>query len=161
MFDMKKIVMAVLVAVAFATPASADPITDTLDGMFQQPRTQATIKTTRRGRHVAAQPAQESGGFLDNVVSSGQRMVASFYGHGEKLSSRTASGQHFNPNAYTAAHRTLPFGTRLHVCHHGCVTVTVNDRGPFVRGRQLDLSYGAARAIGMGSTSTVHVARVN
>ena len=54
MFNMKKIVMAVLVAVAFATPASADPITDTLDGMFQQPRTQAAIKTVRHGRHVAA-----------------------------------------------------------------------------------------------------------
>jgi len=160
MFDMKKIVMAVLVAVAFATPASADPITDMLDGMFQQPHTQAAVKV-HRGRHVAAQPAQESSSFFDNVVSGGQRMVASFYGHGEKLSAYTASGQRFNPHAMTAAHKTLPFGTHLRVCHHGCVTVVVNDRGPFVRGRQLDLSYGAARAIGMGSTSTVHVARVN
>ena len=153
--------MAAVVAFAFATPASADPITDLLDGMFQQPHTQAAVKTAHRGRHVAAQPAQESGGFFDHIVSSGQRMVASFYGHGEKLSAYTASGQRFNPHAMTAAHKTLPFGTRLHVCHHGCVTVTVNDRGPFVRGRQLDLSYGAARAIGMTSTSAVQVARVN
>lgn len=164
MFNVKKIVMAAIVAFAFATPASADPITDMLNGIFQQPRSQNAVQhvqQTRRGRHVAAQPAQESGGFLDNVVSGGQRMIASFYGHGEKLSAYTASGQRFNPHAYTAAHRTYPFGTRLHVCHHGCVTVVVNDRGPFVRGRQLDLSYGAARAIGMTSTSSVQVARVN
>jgi rare lipoprotein A len=49
----------------------------------------------------------------------------------------------------------------LRVCHRGCVNVTVNDRGPFVRGRNLDLSYGAARAIGMGSTSSVSVQRMN
>lgn len=153
--------MAAVVAFAFATPASADPITNLIDGMFQQPHTQDTVKNVRRGRHVTAQPAQESGGFIENVVSGGQRMIASFYGHGEKLSGYTASGQRFNPHAMTAAHKTLPFGTHLRVCHHGCVTVVVNDRGPFVRGRQLDLSYGAARAIGMTSTSTIQVARVN
>lgn len=164
MFNMKKIVMAAIVAIAFATPASADPITDLLDGIFQQPHTQNAVRHARRGRH--AQPAVEQ---ADNsswfpgqtIVGAGQRMIASFYGHGEKLSSHTASGQRFNPHAMTAAHRTLPFGTRLHVCHRGCVTVTVNDRGPFVRGRQLDLSYGAARAIGMTSTSAVHVSHAN
>jgi rare lipoprotein A len=88
-------------------------------------------------------------------------MVASFYGHGERLSKHTASGAVFNPHGYTAAHRTFPFGTHLRVCHHGCVTVVVNDRGPFVRGRHLDLSYGAARAIGMSSTSGVTVERLN
>ena len=88
-------------------------------------------------------------------------MVASFYGHGEKLSKYTASGARFNPGGYTAAHKTLPFGTKLYVCHRGCVTVTVNDRGPFVRGRQLDLAYGAARAIGMNSTSAIQVQRLN
>lgn len=87
--------------------------------------------------------------------------VASFYGHGERLSKHTASGARFNPMGMSCAHRTYPFGTHLRVCHHGCVNVTVNDRGPFVRGRSLDLSYGAARAIGMGSTSTVTVQRLN
>ena len=86
---------------------------------------------------------------------------SSFYGHGEHLSRHTASGAVFNPHAYTAAHRTYPFGTHLRVCHHGCVTVVVNDRGPFVRGRHLDLSYGAARAIGLSSTSGVTVERLN
>jgi rare lipoprotein A len=72
----------------------------------------------------------------------------SFYGN--ESGSKTASGQRFNQNAMTAAHRTLPFGTRLKVTHGGrSVTVTVNDRGPFIRGRVLDLSKGAARAIGL------------
>ena len=74
--------------------------------------------------------------------------MASYYGN--ESGSRTASGQHFNQNAMTCAHRSLPFGTRLRVTHGGAsVIVTVNDRGPFVRGRVLDLSTGAARAIGL------------
>ena len=74
--------------------------------------------------------------------------MASFYGN--ESGSRTASGQRFNQNAMTCAHRSLPFGTKLRVTHGGqSVVVTVNDRGPFVRGRVLDLSTGAARAIGL------------
>jgi rare lipoprotein A len=74
--------------------------------------------------------------------------MASFYGN--ESGSKTASGQRFNQNAMTAAHRSLPFGTRLRVTHGGrSVVVTINDRGPFIRGRVLDLSTGAARAIGL------------
>lgn len=74
--------------------------------------------------------------------------IASFYGN--ESGSKTASGQRFNQNAMTAAHRSLPFGTKLRVTHGGqSVIVTINDRGPFVRGRVLDLSTGAARAIGL------------
>lgn len=74
--------------------------------------------------------------------------MASFYGN--ESGSKTASGQRFNQNAMTAAHRSLPFGTKLRVTHGGqSVIVTINDRGPFVRGRILDLSTGAARAIGL------------
>src|SRR5438105_13703182 len=74
--------------------------------------------------------------------------MASFYGN--ESGSKTASGQRFNQNAMTAAHRSLPFGTKLRVTHGGSsVVVTINDRGPFVRGRVLDLSTGAARAIGL------------
>jgi len=74
--------------------------------------------------------------------------MASFYGN--ESGSRTASGQRFNQEAMTAAHRSLPFGTKLRVTHGGrSVVVTINDRGPFVRGRVLDLSTGAARAIGL------------
>ena len=74
--------------------------------------------------------------------------MASYYG--SEAGSRTASGQRMNSNAMTCAHRSLPFGTRLRVTHGGSsVVVIVNDRGPFIRGRVLDLSTGAARAIGL------------
>ena len=73
--------------------------------------------------------------------------MASFYGN--ESGSKTASGQRFNQNAMTAAHRSLPFGTKLRVTQS--VVVTINDRGPFIRGRVLDLSTGAARAIGLTS----------
>jgi rare lipoprotein A (peptidoglycan hydrolase) len=59
----------------------------------------------------------------------------------------------------TAAHRTLPFGTLVDVCHNGCVTVRINDRGPFVRGRQIDLSPAAARAIELKHTGHVTISR--
>jgi rare lipoprotein A len=74
--------------------------------------------------------------------------LASFYGHG----SDTASGEKFNPNELTAAHRTLPFGTRVRVTNVSngrTVTVRINDRGPFVAGRVVDVSYSAANALGM------------
>ena len=81
---------------------------------------------------------------------------ASYYGN--ESGSRTASGQRFNQSAMTAAHRSLPFGTKLRVTHRGqSVVVTINDRGPFIRGRVLDLSTGAARAIGLTGAGVGHV----
>jgi rare lipoprotein A len=74
--------------------------------------------------------------------------IASFYGN--ESGSKTASGQRFNQNALTCAHRSLPFGTKLRVTHGSrSVVVTVNDRGPFVHGRVLDLSTAAAREVGL------------
>jgi rare lipoprotein A len=81
------------------------------------------------------------------VPAAAQCGRASWYA----LHSRTASGERMNPAAMTAAHRTLPFGTRLRVTnrHNGkVVMVRINDRGPFIRGRVLDLSRGAARKLG-------------
>jgi rare lipoprotein A len=73
-------------------------------------------------------------------------MVSSYYWQGKK----TANGERYNSEGLTAAHKTLPFGTKLRVTHKGkSVTVRVNDRGPFIKGRQLDLSRGAARRLGM------------
>jgi len=72
-------------------------------------------------------------------------MNASWYHHG----TRTANGERFVPDGMTAAHKTLPFGTKLHLTRNGrSVIVRINDRGPFIRGRQLDLSRGAARSLG-------------
>lgn len=76
------------------------------------------------------------------------------------LNSRTANGERMNPSAYTAAHRSLPFGTRVTVknMRNGrSVTVRINDRGPFVRGRIIDLSKAAARRIGMISSGVGRV----
>jgi rare lipoprotein A len=76
--------------------------------------------------------------------------IASFYGN--ESGRRTASGQRFDQNALTCAHRSLPFGTKLRVTYGGrSVEVTVNDRGPYGRGRVLDLSTAAARAVGLTS----------
>ncbi len=74
---------------------------------------------------------------------------------------RTASGEPFNRAARTAAHRKLPFGTRVRVTNKSngqSVVVRINDRGPFVHGRVIDLSTAAAQAIGMDSTATVSLA---
>jgi rare lipoprotein A len=93
-----------------------------------------------------------------SVGSSGRNFsgMASYYGN--ESGSRTASGQRMNASAMTAAHRSLPFGTRLKVTHGGrSVVVTINDRGPFIRGRVLDLSTGAARAIGLTSAGVGRV----
>jgi rare lipoprotein A len=68
----------------------------------------------------------------------------------------TASGEKFDPNALTAAHRTLPFGTLVRVSHKGrSVVVRINDRGPFIRGRSIDLSRAAARQIGCAGVCRV------
>lgn len=78
--------------------------------------------------------------------------VASWYSSG----TRTASGEKFNPNALTAAHRSLPFGTKLKVTFKNkAVTVKVSDRGPFIKGRILDLSKGAARQLGISGVGHV------
>ncbi|MBE2185583.1 MAG: septal ring lytic transglycosylase RlpA family protein [Rhodothermales bacterium] len=80
-----------------------------------------------------------------------QQGHTSYYAH-EFAGRRTANGERFNPEAMTAAHKTLPFGTRIRVTSTATgrsVIVRVNDRGPFVRGRILDLSLGAARALGI------------
>jgi rare lipoprotein A len=81
---------------------------------------------------------------------------ASYYKKGR----RTASGERFDPNGLTAAHRTLPFGTRLKVTSlktGKSVVVRVNDRGPFVRGRIVDLSLGAALILGLNRTGVAKV----
>jgi rare lipoprotein A len=86
----------------------------------------------------------------------GRTGIASYYWQGQ----RVASGGRFNPDGMTAAHRTLPFGTRVRVTHMGngrSVTVRINDRGPFVAGRIIDLSRGAARVIGMTAQGVARV----
>jgi rare lipoprotein A len=78
--------------------------------------------------------------------------------------SGTASGQKLNPGALTAAHRTLPFGTKVRVTNKKngrFVVVTVNDRGPFVKGRIIDLTPAAASALGFAALTSVALEVVN
>lgn len=85
--------------------------------------------------------------------------LASWYGQ-QHQGLKTASGETFDKSKLTAAHRTLPFGTRLRVTNveNGkTVVVRVNDRGPHVAGRVLDLSYGAAQALGMTGAGVARV----
>jgi rare lipoprotein A len=133
--------------------------------------TEASAKSRHHHRHhhiakhhVSKAPAGAPGSSWRDanaaIPSTGGRGgfsgVASFYGN--ESGSKTASGQRFNENALTCAHRSLPFGTKLRVTHGGrSVVVTVNDRGPFIKGRVLDLSTAAARAVGLTSSGVGHV----
>jgi rare lipoprotein A len=87
-----------------------------------------------------------------------QSGIASTYG--AESGNHTASGEHFNPGALTAAHRTLPFGTMVRVTNRSSgrsVVVRINDRGPFVHGRIIDLTPAAARALGFSGLANVEV----
>jgi rare lipoprotein A len=93
-------------------------------------------------------PAAEEKIAAFEAIGSGE---ASYYG-AEFAGSRTASGERFNPTALTAAHRTLPLGTKLRVTNKAngkSVIVRVNDRGPFLKHRVIDVSLAAAREIAM------------
>jgi rare lipoprotein A len=98
-----------------------------------------------RKRHYASGGGGSAGGGM-----------ASYYWQGQQ----TASGARFNPDGLTAAHRSLPFGTRVRVTNQSngqSVVVVINDRGPFVGGRVIDLSRGAARAISMTGAGVARV----
>lgn len=86
---------------------------------------------------------------------------ASQYGIGDGLHGKpTASGERFNTHALTAAHKTRPLGSSVTVTNRNngkSVVVRLNDRGPFIKGRCIDLSHAAASAIGMGGTAPVEV----
>jgi rare lipoprotein A len=79
---------------------------------------------------------------------AGEPVIASYYG--TESGSVTANGERFTGRDMTAAHRTLPFGSKLRVSYRGkSVVVRINDRGPFIKGRGLDLSKAAAQRIGL------------
>jgi peptidoglycan lytic transglycosylase len=117
----------------------------TAPSFFGNNRVASVAKHTPFARPHDAIPTQ--------IASQG---VASFYTEGQ----RTANGEKFNTLDLTAAHPTLPFGTRLRVTNATTgrsVTVRVNDRGPYVPGRVVDLSYSAANALGMVESGVAKV----
>jgi rare lipoprotein A len=113
----------------------------TREAAIEQPRRPVAVASV-----VRRKPAPEAGEARTEGKSQGG--VASFYWQGSK----TASGEKFDPKELTAAHPTLPFGTKLRVTNTQTgrsVMVRVNDRGPYVPGRVVDVSYSAADALGM------------
>lgn len=105
----------------------------------------------------AAPAAPETPAEAEVSVPPAEKGRVSLYAH-EFAGRPTASGERFDPEALTMAHRTLPFGTRVRVTNlrnQRSVEVVVNDRGPFVRGRIADLSLAAARRIGMVADGVV------
>lgn len=114
-----------------------------------------SAKAGNKGNGLVQKASLTSGGWA-NAVGSGQTGIASYYWQPQ----RVASGGWFNPNAMTAAHKTLPFGTKVQVTNLNngqSVTVTINDRGPYVAGRIIDLSSAAAGAIGMKGAGLARV----
>ena len=139
----KKYLMSTIILLSSSLYAS-DKKTDSIEELTKT--VDVTVPTEQKTKTQAKDIVNKSKKSLQTKYGS-----ASFYGpgfHGRK----TASGEVFNQNALTAAHRTLPFGTKLRVT---CTTtgrsvvVRVNDRGPFHGNRVLDLSLGSAKAIGM------------
>lgn len=92
------------------------------------------------------------------TTAHAETCIASWYGR--ESGPRTASGERFNPNGMTCAHKTRPFGSVVTVTHLGTgrsIQCRINDRGPFVTGRCIDLARGAAHALGMSGTAKVEV----
>jgi rare lipoprotein A len=139
----------VIVAPATAAPAPASPAPAPLEPEFRVAALPEPADALPPPPIVARDRRTRSSG-----CNGGQRVVSAYYWEGR----HTASGQPFNPHGMTAAHRTLPFGTHLTVTNprNGqSVVVVINDRGPFVSGVTLDLSIGAAQAIGLHGTGAV------
>ena len=139
---MKSFVLSIALVLGMAAPAAAgvNPKADTGHGT-----------TNARSHRDGHQPDRKP-----RSARSGQTGVASFYWQPQAL----ASGGRFNPNAMTAAHKTLPFGTRVRVKHLSngrSVDVVINDRGPYVGGRIIDLSKAAAVKIGMTGQGVARV----
>lgn len=115
----------------------------------QSPTTTNKSELLSTGRHASLVTDKHAAG----ITSYG---LASYYSEG----TQTASGEQYDPNALTAAHPNLPFGTKLRVTNVATgrsVIVRVNDRGPFVPGRVVDVSSSAAAALGMVGRGTAQV----
>ena len=156
----RQLLRAALLTAAAASLAACAQSSSVRQARLATPTRQAAIETPRsieraekspesvvRVRHAQPSPPPE------RAASSG---LASYYSEGSK----TASGERFDPSELTAAHRSLPFGTRLQVTNvktGRSVVVRVNDRGPFVHGRVVDVSYSAAQALGMINTGVAPV----
>ncbi len=164
---MKKLVVFAVLAAA-ASPSLAREELSNAEYFNQELARTASKPAVTVAPRVAATPvllslghsrSRSNGAPQRHAPSGAGATLASWYGGGEALARHTASGEVFRPNGLTAAHRTLPLGTRIRVSANGrSVVVRVNDRGPAAwTGRSLDLSKGAARALGMIGAGTARV----
>ena len=115
-----------------------------------------TVSAAAQEVEVADNPIADIVDETETEIGGG---VASYYGN-ELAGNRTASGERFDPGQLTAAHRSLPFGSMVRVTNTSngdSVVVRINDRGPFSRGRVIDVSHAAAREIGMHRSGTARV----
>ena len=136
-----------LTAAALAACAQQPPVMTSSRPAVQE-GARKTVARHRAPSVVARYHAQPASEQQTGATKRGNYGLASFYSYDP----HTASGEKFDKNELTAAHRTLPFGTRLRVTDVDTgrsVTVRVNDRGPFVRGRVVDVSSSAAETLGI------------
>ena len=134
---------------AYAYGTENDWMSNAFGGSGRAAETSSRVRSERRTTRQPSLPSLNSSG----GQSSG---VASYYWQPQRL----ASGGWFNPNAMTAAHKTLPFGTRVRVTNLNngrAATVTINDRGPYVAGRVIDRSSAAAGVVGMKGSGVARV----
>jgi rare lipoprotein A len=157
----RRIIQWFAVAVAAASLAACAQSSVTRNAEFSGGSRQASLEhhrtaSLRPGRRVASARTHTPFGPRKNAGETPSQGVASFYTEGVQ----TASGEKFDTNELTAAHPTLPFGTKLRVTNVATgrsVTVRVNDRGPYVPGRVVDVSYSAADALGMVGKGVANV----
>jgi len=131
------------IMLAACVPTDGDSVALAVDAEIEQ----AGSAFTGPGPEASTRPLQYAG-LTESDDAPFQQGRASFYRHG----SRTANGERFDPSGMTAAHPSLPFGTRVRVVHPAsgnAVVVRINDRGPFTGGRVIDLAEGAARKLGI------------
>jgi rare lipoprotein A len=151
------IVAALTVALA---PASASAKTweclGPVASCLKAEATQTYTKSYKKQGKVASKKSKKSTSYSSYTGGGPLSGKASFYWQPQAL----ASGGRFNPNALTAAHKTLPFGTRVRVTNRNngkSVVVVINDRGPYIAGRIIDLSKRAAYVVGMQDSGVVPV----
>jgi rare lipoprotein A len=145
-----RLLAAALGAVSLAACAQSSVVTQKSDFRASRQASVSDRTTSSMTRRVAAVRRHTPFASRKDAgdIKTASHGVASFYTEGAK----TASGEKFNTLDMTAAHPTLPFGTKLRVTNVASgksVTVRVNDRGPYVQGRVVDVSYSAADALGM------------
>ena len=123
----------------------------------QQPLSNEITELKNNSQTESEVPTKSNSAKSNKII----KLKATYYGKGDGLAGKkTASGERLNPNKFTAAHKTYPFGTILKVTNPSngkVVEVKVNDRGPFIKGCDLDLTYAAAKELGIIKKGTAVV----